>query len=68
MVNISRISRLEVICKKIYAFVQPAIELIYMVEKHNSLININGVEGVPHQERRWGAGVNERCYNSNRYW
>ena len=25
------------------------------------------VDGVPCQEMRWGAGVNERCYNNDRY-
>ena len=42
MVKTSRISRLEVVCKKnSYVFVPPAIELIYIVEKHNTLITIN---------------------------
>ena len=41
MVKISRISRLVVIKKNPYACSSPAIELIYIVEKHNILININ---------------------------
>ena len=42
MVKISRISRLEVVSKKnSYACAPPAIELIYIVEKHNTLITIN---------------------------
>ena len=41
MVRISCISRLEVFVKESYDFDPPAIELIYIVEKHNTLITIN---------------------------
>ena len=41
MVKISSISILEVVYKKNYDCASPAIELIYIVEKHNTLITIN---------------------------
>ena len=42
MVKTIHISRLEVVCKKnSYACAPPEIELIYIVEKHNTLITIN---------------------------
>ena len=41
IVKISRISRLDVVCTKSYACVTPEIDLINIVEKHNTLININ---------------------------
>ena len=46
MVKISRISRLEVVCKKnSYAFAPPAIELICIVEKHDNFITVNYATG-----------------------
>ena len=42
MVKTRRISRLEVVCKKNhFACATPAIELIYILEEHITLININ---------------------------
>ena len=42
VVKIRRISRLDVVCKKhSYACAPPAIEIIYIVEKHNTLITTN---------------------------
>ena len=53
IVKISRISRLEVVCKNPHTFAPPDIELIYIVEKHRTLININCVGKFLHGD---GAG------------
>ena len=42
VVKVSRISRLEMVCKKKpYDGSKPAVELVYIVEKHNTLTTIN---------------------------